>query len=174
MEELPRVIFLNGEINSKTATDCIARLIDYDSRDPGKEISLYINSPGGSIVDGLAIYDTMKCIKSPVSTICYGMAASMGAFLLSCGEKGKRCALPHSRVLIHQPLIYLKNPQVQYQTDMQKMANDIENSRKELESIMASNTSKSIEVIHNDCERDNWMSAEEALTYGLIDKVINK
>ena len=168
----PRIILLNGSVDEASAMNVILRLLDMDKQDSKQEISLYINSPGGSILHGLAIYDTIKHISAPVSTVCYGMAASMGAFLLSCGQKGKRFALPHSRILIHQPLISSENGIVRSQTDIQKMADSIEKSRNELEKIMAENIGVSLEKIHADCERDNWMSAEEALEYGIIDSIL--
>ena len=168
----PRIILLNGSVNEASAMNVILRLLDMDKQDSKQEISLYINSPGGSILHGLAIYDTIKHISAPVSTVCYGMAAYMGAFLLSCGKKGKRFALPHSRILIHQPLISSENGIVRSQTDIQKMADSIEKSRNELEKIMAENIGVSLEKIHADCERDNWMSAEEALEYGIIDSIL--
>ncbi|MBR3864205.1 MAG: ATP-dependent Clp protease proteolytic subunit [Clostridia bacterium] len=167
----PRIILLNGQVDEASAMQVILKLLDFDKQDENQEISLYINSPGGSILHGLAIYDTIKLIKAPVSTVCYGMAASMGAFLLSCGKKGRRFALPHSRILIHQPLINTESGIVRTQSDMQKMADSILKSRNELEKIMAENIGVSLEKIHHDCERDNWMSANEALEYGIIDGI---
>lgn len=169
----PRIILLNGSVNEQSALNVILRLLDFEKENPNEEISLYINSPGGSILHGLAIYDVIKHIKAPVSTVCYGMAASMGAFLLSCGAKGRRFALPHSRILIHQPLISSESGVVRTQTDMVKMAESILKSRTELERIMAENIGVSEEQIHIDCERDNWMSAEEALKYGIIDGILS-
>ena len=167
----PRIILLNGQVDEASAMQVILKLLDFDKQDENQEISLYINSPGGSILHGLAIYDTIKLIKAPVSTVCYGMAASMGAFLLSCGKKGRRFALPHSRILIHQPLINTESGIVRTQSDMQKMADSMLKSRNELEKIMAENIGVSLEKIHHDCERDNWMSANEALEYGIIDGI---
>ena len=167
----PRIILLNGQVDESSAMQVILKLLDFDKQDSTQEISLYINSPGGSILHGLAIYDTIKLIKAPVSTVCYGMAASMGAFLLSCGKKGRRFALPHSRILIHQPLINSEGGIVRRQSDIQKMADSILKSRNELEKIMAENIGVSLEKIHCDCERDNWMSAQEALEYGIIDGI---
>ena len=169
----PRIILLNGSVDEGSAMSVILRLLDFDKQNPNEEIELYINSPGGSILHGLAIYDTINHISAPVKTVCYGMAASMGAFLLTCGKKGRRFALPHSRILIHQPLISSDSGIVRTQTEMQKMADSIEKSRNELEQIMAKNTGVSLEKIHADCERDNWMSAEEALEYGIIDGILN-
>ena len=174
MKDRPRIISLNGGVNPGSAMRVILQLLSFEQEDPGREIQLYINSNGGNIVDGLAIYDTIRLMKSPVATICCGMAASMGAFLLSCGAKGRRFALPHSRILIHQPLIPLEQAAAQSQSALQRMAESILKTRQELERIMAENASKPIEVMHADCERDNWMSAQEALEYGLIDKIIDK
>ncbi|MBO4472738.1 MAG: ATP-dependent Clp protease proteolytic subunit [Clostridia bacterium] len=172
MNENPRIVVLNGEVNEASAMDVIMRLLSYEQEDDQKEIRLYINSPGGTINFGMAIYDTIQYIKAPVATICYGRAASMGSFLLSCGAKGRRFALPHSRILIHQPLINLPQGMVASQSEVKKSADSLEKSRNELEKILAENTGKPIEVVHADCERDNWMSAEEAVAYGLIDEVI--
>lgn len=168
----PRIVLLNGTVDEDSAMKVILQLLELNRQDENKEISLYINSNGGSIVYGLAIYDTIKLIKAPVSTVCYGMAASMGAFLLSCGEKGKRYALPHGRMLIHQPLMQLRQGVPRPQTAMQRIAEDMAKSRNELETIMADNMDKSLETLHADCERDKWMSAKEALEYGLIDKIL--
>ena len=174
MSDKSRIIFLNGQVNEASAMNVIIQLLSYEQEDNEKEIKLYINSSGGSVDFGLAIYDTIQFIKAPVATICCGMAASMGAFLLSCGKKGRRFALPHSRILIHQPLIMTNQGAVRKQSSMERCANSIEKTRRALEEILALNTGKSIETIHVDCERDNWMSAEEAMNYGLIDKVIEK
>lgn len=174
MAQEPRIILLNGAIDEYSAMDVILRLLNYDNEDEKKEINLYINSNGGSILYGLAIYDTIKHIHAPVSTICYGMAASMGAFLLSCGEKGKRFALKHSRILIHQPLIQTRQGAAKSQTAFQKIADRISESRKQLEQIMADNIGKPLEVIHADCERDTWLSAESAVEYGIIDGILGK
>ena len=174
MKERSRIVFLNGEVNEQSAMNVIIKLLALEQEDDTREIKLYINSNGGSIVDGLAIYDTMRYIKSPVSTVCCGMAASMGAFLLSCGEKGKRFALPHSRILIHQPLMTFNHAARETETALQKTAASIRRLREELERIMAENTGKPIETLHADCERENWMSAKEALAYGLIDGIIDK
>ena len=174
IKERARIVFLDGKVDEGSAMNVIIKLLALEQEDDTREIKLYINSNGGNITDGLAIYDTMQYIKSPVSTVCCGMAASMGAFLLSCGEKGKRFALPHSRILIHQPLITYDQAARETETHLQKMAASIRSMRDELEGIMAKNTGKPIETLHADCERDNWMSAEEALAYGLIDGIIDK
>ena len=169
----PRIILLDGSVDEASAMRTVLKLLDFDKQDSKEEISLYINSPGGSILHGLAIYDTIKHISAPVSTVCYGMAASMGAFLLSCGKKGRRFALPHSRVLIHQPLIYVQNGFQSSQTELKRTAESLLKSREILEEIMAENIGVSLEKIHADCERDNWMSAEEALEYGIIDGILS-
>ncbi len=165
-----RIIFLADEVNDATASLVVAQLLYLEVEDPDKDISLYINSPGGSITAGMAIYDTMNYIKCDVSTICIGMAASMGAFLLSAGTKGKRLALPNSEIMIHQPLGGMQGQA----TDIKIHADRILKTRDTLNSILAANTGKSIDVIARDTERDNFMSAAEALEYGLIDKVIDK
>lgn len=165
-----RIIFLADEVNDTTASLVVAQLLYLEVEDPDKDISLYINSPGGSITAGMAIYDTMNYIKCDVSTICIGMAASMGAFLLSAGAKGKRLALPNSEIMIHQPLGGMQGQA----TDIKIHADRILRTRDTLNSILAANTGKSIDVIARDTERDNFMSAAEALEYGLIDKVIDK
>ena len=163
-----RIIFLTGEITDETANSVVAQLIFLEGKDPEKDISLYINSPGGSVSAGLAIYDTMNFIKCDVTTICVGLAASMGAFLLSSGAKGKRYALPHSEIMIHQPL-----GQTQGQaTEILIHAEHIKKTRALLNEILAERTGKPLEEIERDTERDNFMSAEEAARYGLIDKVI--
>lgn len=165
-----RIIMLNDQVDDASASVIIAQLLYLEGQDPDKDISFYINSPGGSVSAGLAIYDTMQYIKCDVSTICMGMAASMGAFLLSSGAKGKRLALPNSEIMIHQPL-----GQAQGQaTDILIHANHIEKTRANLNKILAENTGKPLEVIQRDTERDNFMSAREAMEYGLIDKVITK
>ncbi len=165
-----RIIMLNDQVDDATASVIIAQLLYLEGQDPEKDISFYINSPGGSVSAGLAIYDTMQYIKCDVSTICMGMAASMGAFLLAAGAKGKRFALPNSEIMIHQPL-----GQAQGQaTDILIHANHIEKTRANLNRILAENTGKPLEVIERDTERDNFMSATEAMEYGLIDKVITK
>lgn len=170
----PRIIVLNGVVDERSAMEVIVRLIDFDKEDPAEEISLYINSPGGSIDFGLAIYDTIKFISAPVSTVCFGMAASMGAFLLSCGAEGRRFALQNSRVLIHQPLVQTGGAVYRPQTRMNRLAESIRSSRDELEIIIAQNVGKTVEQVHADCERDNWMSAEQAKEYGLIDDILCK
>lgn len=167
-----RIIMLNEEVNNTTAGLIVAQLLFLEGQDPDKDISLYINSPGGSISAGMAIYDTMNYIKCDVSTICVGMAASMAAFLLSCGTKGKRFCLPHSEVMIHQPLI--SGGLSGQQTDITIHAKYLEKTRETIEKIMADNCGKSYEQLHKDCERDNFLSAEEACAYGLVDKVIAK
>ncbi|MBQ1988441.1 MAG: ATP-dependent Clp endopeptidase proteolytic subunit ClpP [Clostridia bacterium] len=165
-----RIIMLNDQVDNASASVIIAQLLYLEGQDPEKDISFYINSPGGSVSAGLAIYDTMQYIKCDVSTICMGMAASMGAFLLSAGAKGKRLALPNSEIMIHQPL-----GQAQGQaTDILIHANHIEKTRANLNKILAENTGKPLDVIIRDTERDNFMSAAEAKEYGLIDKVITK
>ena len=163
-----RIIFLGEEVNDTTAALVVAQLLYLESQDPDKEIQLYINSPGGSVTAGMAIYDTMQYVKCDVSTICIGMAASMGAFLLSSGTKGKRIALPNAEIMIHQPSAGTQG-QV---TDMAIHLKRLESIKKKINEIMAGNTGKSVEQITADCERDNFMSAEEAKEYGLIDKVI--
>lgn len=163
-----RIIFLGEEVNATTASLVVAQLLYLEAQDPDKEIQLYINSPGGSVTDGMAIYDTMQYIKCDVSTICVGMAASMGAFLLSSGAKGKRIALPNAEIMIHQPSAGTKG-QV---TDMAIHLRRLEIIKKRLNSILADNTGQSLETVTADCERDNFMTAEEAKEYGLIDKVI--
>ena len=167
-----RIIMLNEEINNVTAGLVVAQLLFLESQDPDKDISLYINSPGGSITAGMAIYDTMNYIKCDVSTICIGMAASMGAFLLSSGAKGKRFCLPNSQVMIHQPLI--GGGLSGQQTDITIHARNLELTRKRLEEILAESCGKTYEELHRDCERDNYLSANEACEYGLVDKVIAK
>lgn len=169
----PRIVILNGEVNAASAMNVILRLLDMEKDSSTEEISLYINSPGGSIAAGLGIYDTINYIKAPVSTVCFGMAASMGAFLLTCGVKGRRFALPHSSILIHQPLIQMGNYVSARQTDIQRQAESLLKSRNKLESIMAANTGRTVEEMHAACERDNWMSAEEALEYGIIDGILS-
>ena len=163
-----RIIFLGEEVNDTTASLVVAQLLFLEGVDPDKDISLYINSPGGSITAGMAIYDTMQYIKCDVSTICVGMAASMGAFLLSAGAKGKRFALPNSEIMIHQPLGGTQGQA----TDIKIHADRIIRIRKNLNQILAERTGKPLDVIERDTERDNFMSAQEAMDYGLIDKVI--
>jgi ATP-dependent Clp protease protease subunit len=161
---------LNEEVNNTTASIVIAQMLYLEGQDPDKDISFYINSPGGSVTAGMAIYDTMQYIKCDVSTICMGMAASMGAFLLSAGAKGKRYALPNSEIMIHQPLGGTQGQA----TEILIHAKHIEKTRENLNKILAENTGKSLEEIARDTERDNFMSAQEACDYGLIDKVITK
>lgn len=163
-----RIIFLGDEVNDQTASLVVAQLLFLESEDPDKDISLYINSPGGSITAGMAIYDTIQYIKPDVSTICIGMAASMGAFLLNCGAKGKRFALPNSEIMIHQPLGGTRGQA----TDIKIHAERIIKMRETLNRIMAERTGQPIEVINRDTERDFFMSAQEAKEYGLIDDVI--
>ena len=165
-----RIIMLCEEVNDTTASIVIAQMLYLEGQDPDKDISFYINSPGGSVSAGMAIYDTMQYIKCDVSTICMGMAASMGAFLLSAGAKGKRLALPNSEIMIHQPL-----GQAQGQaTDILIHASHIEKTRANLNRMLAENTGKPLDVIARDTERDNFMTAEVAAEYGLIDKVIER
>ena len=163
-----RIVFLGEEVNATTASLVVAQLLYLEAQDPDKDIQFYINSPGGSVTDGMAIYDTMQYIKCDVSTICIGMAASMGAFLLSSGTKGKRLALPNSEIMIHQPSAGTQG-QI---TDMALHLRRLETIKRKMNQIMADNTGKSAEQVTADCERDNFMSAQEALEYGLIDKVI--
>lgn len=165
-----RIVMLSEEVNDTTASLIVAQLLYLEAQDPDKDIQFYINSPGGSVTSGLAIYDTMQYIKPDVSTICIGMAASMGAFLLSSGAKGKRIALPNAEIMIHQPS---GGSQGQC-TDIQIQAEQILKIKKKLNAILSENTGKSVEEIERDCERDHFMTAEEAKNYGLIDKVIYK
>ena len=169
---LERIIFLSGEVDDMMANALIAEMLYMDSEDPSKDILVYINSPGGSVTAGLAIYDTMQHIKSDVVTICVGLAASMGSFLLAAGTKGKRLALPHSRIMIHQPSGGIRG--MAQATDIQIEAREILRMRHQLNSIYANNTDQSIEKIEKDMDRDFFMSAEEAKEYGLIDKVIEE
>ncbi len=163
-----RIIFLDQDVNDASASVIVAQLLFLESEDPNKDINLYINSPGGSVFSGFAIYDTMQYIKCDVSTICIGMAASMGAFLLAGGAKGKRLALPNSQIMIHQPSGGAQGQE----TEIRIAAENILKTRKRLNSILAENTGKPIEEIDRDTERDNYMNAQEALAYGLIDKVV--
>ena len=163
-----RIIVLSDEVNDATASLVVAQLLFLEGQDPDKDISLYINSPGGSVTAGMAIYDTMQYIKCDVSTICMGMAASMGAFLLSSGAKGKRLALPNSEIMIHQPLGGAKGQA----TEIKIVADHILKTREKLNAILAENTGKPIEQIALDTERDNYLTAQEAMEYGLVDKVI--
>ena len=163
-----RIVFLGEEVNATTASLVVAQLLYLEAQDPDKDIQFYINSPGGSVTDGMAIYDTMQYIKCDVSTICIGMAASMGAFLLSSGAKGKRLALPNAEIMIHQTSAGTQG-QI---TDMAIHLKRLEIIKKRMNHILADNTGKPLEVVTADCERDNFMSAEEAKEYGLIDKVI--
>ena len=165
-----RIIFLSEEVNDVTASLVVAQLLYLESQDPDKDISFYINSPGGSITAGMAIYDTMQYIKCDVSTICVGMAASMGAFLLSAGAKGKRLALPNAEIMIHQPLGGAQGQA----TDIKIQAERIIKMKEKLNKMLSEATGQPLEKIMADTERDNFMSAEEALEYGLIDKVIDK
>ena len=163
-----RIIFLGEEVNETTASLVVAQLLFLESEEPGKDIHLYINSPGGMVTAGLAIYDTMQYIKCDVSTICIGMAASMGAFLLAGGAKGKRLALPNAEIMIHQPSGGAKGQA----TEIQIAAENILKTKKKLNEILAANTGKPYDVIAADTERDHYMSAQEAMEYGLIDNVI--
>ena len=165
-----RIVFLTDEVNDTTASLVVAQLLFLEAQDPDKDIYLYINSPGGSVTAGMAIYDTMNYIKCDVSTICIGMAASMGAFLLSSGAKGKRLALPSSEIMIHQPLGGMQGQA----SDIKIHADHILKTRNTLNSILSENTGKSLKVIEKDTDRDNFMSAEEACEYGLIDKVVTR
>lgn len=163
-----RIIVLSEEVNAASASVVVAQLLYLEGQDPEKDISFYINSPGGSVTDGLAIYDTMQYIKCDVSTICMGMAASMGAFLLAAGTKGKRLALPNSEVMIHQPSGGMQGQA----TDMEITTRHIIRTKERLNKILAANTGKPYEIICQDTERDNFMSAQEALEYGLVDRII--
>lgn len=163
-----RIIFLGEEVNDHTASLVIAQLLFLESEDPDADISFYINSPGGSVTAGMAIYDTMNYVKCDVSTICMGMAASMGAFLLAGGAKGKRFALPNAEIMIHQPSGGAQGQA----TDIQIVAEQILRTKKKLNEILAANTGQSLETIAADTERDNWMTAEEAKAYGLIDGLV--
>ena len=165
-----RIIVLSDEVNDATASLVVAQLLYLEGQDPEKDISFYINSPGGSVTAGLAIYDTMQYIKCDVSTICMGMAASMGAFLFSSGAKGKRYILPNAEVMIHQPLGGAKGQA----TEILIAADHIKRTKERLNKILAENTGKSIDEIFADTERDNWLTAEEAVEYGLADKIIEK
>ena len=165
-----RIIFLGEQIDDHVANSVVAQLLHLEATDPDKDISLYINSPGGSVTAGLGILDTMNFIKCDVSTICIGMAASMGAFLLSSGAKGKRLALPNAEIMIHQPSAGTKG-QI---TDMAIHLRRLEIIKSRMNRILSENTGKSIEVVTADCERDNFMTAQEALEYGLVDKVLDK
>jgi len=165
-----RIVFLSDEVNDVTASLVVAQLLFLESQDPDKDISFYINSPGGSVSAGMAIYDTMNFIKCDVSTICVGMAASMGAFLLSSGAKGKRIALPNSEIMIHQPLGGMQGQA----SDIKIHADHILRTREKLNSILAANSGKSIEEVARDTERDNFLTAQQALEYGLIDRVLDK
>ena len=163
-----RIIFLGEEINDAVASTVVAQLLFLESEDPGKDIHMYINSPGGSVTAGMAIYDTMNYVKCDVSTTCIGMAASMGAFLLSSGAKGKRYALPNAEVMIHQPLGCAQGQA----TEIQIAAEHILKTKKKLNQILADNAGKPVEEVEKDTDRDNWLSADEAKEYGLIDEVI--
>lgn len=165
-----RIIMLSEEVNDTTASLIVAQLLYLEAQDPDKDIQFYINSPGGSVTSGMAIYDTMQYIKCDVSTICMGLAASMGAFLLSSGAKGKRYALPNSEIMIHQPLGGARGQA----TDIKIVADQIIKTKERLNRILAENTGRSIEEIARDTDRDNYLTAQEACEYGLVDKVIDK
>lgn len=167
-----RIVFIGEPINDTVASLVVAQLLYLESQDPEKEIALYINSPGGSVTAGMAIYDTMRFIKCPVSTICIGMCASMAAVLLACGEKGKRIALPHSRIMIHQPLL---NGHFQDQTtNLEIEADQLKKTRSMLNQLLADATGKSLEQIEKDTDRNNYMDALSAMEYGLVDRVLEK
>ena len=168
-----RIIFLGEEVSNTTASLIVAQMLFLEAQDPGKDIQLYINSPGGSVTAGFAIYDTMQYIKCDVSTICIGLAASFGAFLLAGGAKGKRIALSNAEIMIHQPAIHGNGVQGQA-TDIQIVSDHMQKSKERLNRILAQNTGRSVDQIREDTERDHYMSANEALAYGLIDKVIEK
>ncbi len=163
-----RIIFIGEEINDAVASTVVAQLLFLESEDPGKDIHMYINSPGGSVTAGMAIYDTMNYVKCDVATTCIGMAASMGAFLLASGAKGKRYALPNAEVMIHQPMGGAQGQA----TEIEIAAEHIVNTKKKLNEILAENTGQKLDVIEKDTDRDNWMSADEAKDYGLVDEVI--
>ncbi len=165
-----RIIMLSGEVNDQVASTIVAQLLFLEAEDPEKDIYFYINSPGGVVTAGMAIYDTMNYIRSKVATICIGQAASMGAFLLSSGEKGKRYALPHARIMIHQPLGGAQGQA----TDIAIQAKEILRMKVELNAIIAENTGQNVETVERDTDRDNFMSAQEALDYGMIDEVLIK
>jgi ATP-dependent Clp protease protease subunit len=165
-----RIIFLGDEVNAHTAGLVVAQILFLEAEDPDKDIHFYIDSPGGSVTDGMAIYDTMQYVKCDVSTICIGMAASMGAFLLAGGTKGKRMILPNAEVMIHQPSGGTQGQA----TEIQIAAEHILRTKKKLNEILAANTGKPVEKVAEDTERDNWLTAEEALEYGLVDKIIEK
>ena len=165
-----RIIFLSEEVNDTTASLVVAQLLDLEAQDPDKDIQFYINSPGGSVTAGMAIYDTMQYIKCDVATICVGMAASMGAFLLSAGAKGKRMALPNAEIMIHQPSAGTQG-QI---TDMAIHMKRLQTIKERMNRIMSENTGRSIEEVTSACERDNFMSAQEAMEFGLIDKVLER
>ena len=167
-----RIIMLTEDVNHVTASSIVAQLLFLESEDPDKEISFYINSPGGSITDGMAIVDTMRYIKWPISTICVGMAASMGAVLLACGDKGKRFATPNSEIMIHQPLI--SGGLSGQATEIKIHADHILRTRSRLNKLLSEQTGQDLETIEKDTERDNYMLAEEALKYGLIDGILDK
>ncbi len=167
-----RIIVLSDEVNSATASIVVAELLYLEGQDADKDISFYINSPGGSVSDGLAIYDTMQYVKCDVSTICVGLAASMGAFLLSAGAKGKRFALPNAEIMIHQPLIGGERGIGGQCSDVQIAAQNMQRSKDRLNRILAENTGKTFEEVERDTDRNNWLTAEEAMNYGLIDQVI--
>ncbi len=168
-----RIVFLGEEVSDVSASLIIAQMLFLESQDPGKDIQLYINSPGGSVSAGFAIYDTMQYVKCDVSTICIGLAASFGAFLLAGGAKGKRLALPHAEIMIHQPAIHGNGIQGQA-TDIKITSDHIQKSKKRLNAILSENTGKSIEEVAGATERDNYMTAREALDFGLIDQIIEK
>jgi len=165
-----RIVMLSGEVNDQVASTIVAQFLFLEAEDPEKDIYFYINSPGGVVTAGMAIFDTMNYIRPNVATICIGQAASMGAFLLSSGEKGKRYALPHARIMIHQPLGGAQGQA----TDIAIQAEEILRMKKELNSILAKNTGQSIKTIENDTDRDNFMSADESMKYGMIDEVLIK
>lgn len=165
-----RIVMLSEEVNDTTASLVVAQLLYLEAQDPDKDVQFYINSPGGSVTDGMAIYDTMQYIKCDVSTICIGMAASMGAFLLSSGAKGKRLALPNAEIMIHQPSAGTQG-QI---TDMAIHLRRLEIIKTRMNRILSENTGKPIEVVTADCERDNFMTAQEAMEYGLVDKVLDR
>lgn len=168
---MERIVFISGEINDQTADAVVAQLLFLEADNPDKDITIYINSPGGSITAGMAIYDTIQYIKCDVSTICIGMAASMGAFLLASGTKGKRMALPYSNIMIHQPLAYGLGGQA---TDILIHAENITKTKQTMNTLLAEMTGKTVEEITKDTDRDNYMTAQEAKEYGLIDEVIHK
>lgn len=172
-QDNPRIVILHGGVDEGSVITAILKILDFNAQDETKPIWLYINSNGGNITHGLALMDVMNHVKAPVYTVCTGLAASMGSFLLSCGEKGHRYALPHARILIHQPRVdYTKSPFVGHEEELQASAKSLLSTRDKLEKIIADNCGQPVEKVHADSEKDCWMSAKEAMEYGLIDQVL--